>query len=94
MQRGPFPPLKITYLNPLAHFLQARGQLLYQIHLDVEVDRQFRILVRRVNRSAYVKVDIRCFFKQQTADQGRSVPFGAPLLVQFVFIKSIPSVLN
>jgi len=57
--------LKIADLDPLSHFPQALGQFLHQIHLDVEIDGQVRILVGRIHRPADEEIDIRSFLKSR-----------------------------
>ena len=60
--------LEIAYLYALAHFFQASGKLLDQIHLDIKIDGKVGILVGGVYCSAHVKIDVGRFLKQESAD--------------------------
>ena len=59
------PSLKITDLHALAHTFQAIAKLFHQIHLDVEVDRQIRVLMRGIYGAPHKEIDIRRLFKQK-----------------------------
>ena len=72
--------LKIADLDALAHPLECFRQFLHQIHFDVEIDGQIRVLMSGVNGSAYEKIDISGFLKQHTADEGSSVLAITPIL--------------
>ncbi|CDC60546.1 unknown [Clostridium sp. CAG:448] len=70
---------EITDFDAFSHFFQAGGKLLHQIHFDIEIDRQIRILMRRVDRASDKEIDVGCLFKQQPADQTYPVVPDAPL---------------
>ena len=61
--------LKITYLDTLSHLLKTSGQLLDQVHFDIEVDGKIGVLVGGIDRSAHVEIDVGGFLKQKSADK-------------------------
>ena len=90
----PFSVLEITHLDALAHFPEALGQLLHQVHLDVEVDGQVRVLMGRVDGAADVEVDVRGLLEEQAADLARAVLPEAPVLIELVRAQIIPGIFD
>ena len=60
--------LEITYFNPFTHLLEALGKFFNKIHFNAEIYRQIRVLMCRINSSAYIEIYICCFFKQKLTD--------------------------
>ena len=50
---------EVADLDLLAHFLQAFRQLVDHLHLNVELDGQIRVLMRRIHRPTHEKVNVR-----------------------------------
>ena len=78
----------------LAHFLKASGQLLNQIHFDIEVYGKVGVLMGGINCSTHIKIDICRFLKKKSTYQRCAVLFKIPFLVKLVVTKVILSVLD
>ena len=61
--------LIIVYRYPLAHQLQIVGKNLHHLQLDAQIQRQIRILMRRIDGTAGVKAHVGGLLKEILGDQ-------------------------
>ena len=85
---------KIADLYPLAHLSQTLRELLDEVHFYIKVDREIGILMRGVDRSADIKINVGSLLKQQAADERCSVPTIAPLRIKLVSRERVAGILN
>ena len=85
---------EIADLDAFAHFFKAGGKVGDKVHFDAEIDRQIRVLVRRIDRAADEEIDVRRLFEQKPGNLRRAVVLVALLNVGLVVGKVILCILQ